>query len=139
MLFLSYTPTNQIIVCHSKARQFLLVTDDLPMQMANKYTYMSLFDFIFCCRLVEAALLLGALSSQNEMCVHKHTFTTCHKLKEEVLGVGSIPVAILHSCQYMKINALHLQQYEYTCSWVVKIRTTSEAVLRPKYTPWPSY
>ena len=23
--------------------------------------------------------------------------------------------------------------------WVVKIRNTSEAVLRPQYTPWPSY
>ena len=29
-------------------------------------------------------------------------FTTHRKLEEGVLGVGSIPVAILPSCQYMK-------------------------------------
>ena len=54
-----------------------------------------------------------------------------------VLGVGSIPVAILPSCQDMKTIALQLYKHEY--SWVVKIRNTSGAVLRPQYTPWPSY
>ena len=54
-----------------------------------------------------------------------------------VLEVGSIPVAILPSCQYMKTIALYLLYNEY--SWLVKIRNTSEAVLRPQYTPWPSY
>ena len=54
-----------------------------------------------------------------------------------VLGVGSIPVAILPSCQDMKLVALSLQKHEY--SWVVNIRNTSEAVLRSQYTPWPSY
>ena len=42
-----------------------------------------------------------------------------------VLGVGSIPVAILPSCQCMKINALLLHKHEY--SWVVKLRNNSEA------------
>ena len=28
---------------------------------------------------------------------------------------------------------------KYWYSWVVKIRNTSEAVLRPQYTPWPLY
>ena len=48
-----------------------------------------------------------------------------------VLGVGSIPVAILPSCQNVKTFALQLHKHEY--SWVVKIRNTSdssEAVLR---------
>ena len=36
-----------------------------------------------------------------------------------VLGVGSIPVAILPSCQDMKTIALKLHKHEY--SWVVKI------------------
>ena len=50
------------------------------------------------------------------------------------MGVGSIPVSILPSWQYMKNIALYLHRYEYTCSRVVKIRNTSEAVLR--YTPF---
>ena len=54
-----------------------------------------------------------------------------------VLGIGSIPVALLPSCQDMKTIALYLHKYNY--SWVVKIRNTSEAVLGAKYTPWPSY
>ena len=44
-----------------------------------------------------------------------------------VFGVGSIPVVIPPSCQDRKI--------EY--GRVVKIRNTSEAVLRPQNTPWP--
>ena len=52
-----------------------------------------------------------------------------------VLGVGGIPVAILPSCQDMKTIALYLHKHEY--SRVVKIRNTSEAVLRPQYSPWP--
>ena len=35
-----------------------------------------------------------------------------------VLSVGNVPVAILSSCEYMKINALSLHKHEY--SWVVK-------------------
>ena len=50
-----------------------------------------------------------------------------------VLRVGSIPVAIILSCQGMKTIALELCKHEY--SWIVKIRNTSEAVLRPQYTP----
>ena len=53
-----------------------------------------------------------------------------------VLGVGSIHGAILPFCQYMINIALQVHtQY----SWLVKIRNTSEVVLRPQYTPWPSY
>ena len=33
----------------------------------------------------------------------------------------------------MKTIALHLYKHEY--SWVVKIRNTKEAVLRPQYSP----
>ena len=44
----------------------------------------------------------------------------------EILGVGSIPVAILTSCQDMKIIALQLHKNEY--SWVIKIINASEAV-----------
>ena len=39
--------------------------------------------------------------------------------EREVLGVGSIPVAILPSCQDMKTFTLYLHKHEY--SWVVKI------------------
>ena len=44
--------------------------------------------------------------------------------EREVLGVGSISVAILHSCQDMKTVAILLPKHKY--SWVVKIRNTSE-------------
>ena len=54
-----------------------------------------------------------------------------------VLGIGSVPVAILPSCQDIKPIALLLHKYEY--SWVVKLRNTSEAVLGPQYTPLPSH
>ena len=59
-----------------------------------------------------------------------------------VLGVGSIPVAILLSCQNVKTFALQINmkicdKYEY--SWAATIRNTSEAVLRSQYSPWPSY
>ena len=53
-----------------------------------------------------------------------------------VLGFGSIPVAILPSCQDVKIIALELHKHVY--SWVVKIRNTSGAVLGPLRTPWSS-
>ena len=53
--------------------------------------------------------------------------------EREVLGVGSIPVAILPSCQDMNPIALQLHAHEY--SWVVKIKNTSEAVLRSQYSP----
>ena len=46
----------------------------------------------------------------------------------------SIPVAILPSCQYICI-IVHENDY----SWLVKIRNTSEAVLRPQYNPWPPH
>ena len=55
--------------------------------------------------------------------------------EREVLGFGSIPVAIRPSSQDMKFIALYIMQRE----WVVKIRYTSEAIFRPQYTPWPSY
>ena len=45
-----------------------------------------------------------------------------------VLGVESIPGAIFPSCQNMKTIALQLHKHEY--NWVVKIRNTSEAILR---------
>ena len=57
--------------------------------------------------------------------------------EREVLGVRSIPVAILPSCQDRKIIALQLHEHEY--SWVVKIRNTSEAVIRSQYFPRPLY
>ena len=57
--------------------------------------------------------------------------------EREVLGVGSIPVAILISCQNVRNNVLLLHKHAY--SWVVKIRNTSEAVLGPQYSTWPSY
>ena len=44
-----------------------------------------------------------------------------------VLWAGSIPVAILSFCQYMKKMALH----KHVFCLVVAIRNTSEAVLRP--------
>ena len=50
-----------------------------------------------------------------------------------ILGVGSIPVPILPSCQNMKTIALYLHKHEY--SWVVKIRDASETVVWPQYTP----
>ena len=49
--------------------------------------------------------------------------------EREVIGVGSIPVAIYPSCQVLKIIALYLHKHEYR--WVVKIRNTSETVFRP--------
>ena len=49
------------------------------------------------------------------------------------MGVGSISVAIIPSCQDMKTISLQLHKREY--SWVVKIRNTSEAVLRLHYIP----
>ena len=57
--------------------------------------------------------------------------------EREVLGVGSMPVAILPSNQDMNPIALQLHEHEY--SWVVKIRNTSEAVIRSHYFPRPSY
>ena len=41
-----------------------------------------------------------------------------------VLGVESIPVATLPSCQDMKIVALQLHKHEY--SWVVKLRNSTQ-------------
>ena len=57
--------------------------------------------------------------------------------EREVLGVGSIPrpAAILPSIY--ESYCIIMQRHED--SWVVRIRNTSEAVLRPQYTPWPSY
>ena len=55
--------------------------------------------------------------------------------EKEVLKVGSIPVALLSSCQDMKSIALELHKHEY--SRVVKLRNTSEAVFMPQYTTWP--
>ena len=40
--------------------------------------------------------------------------------------MGSIPVAIVFTCQNMETIALKLQKHEYR--WVVKIRNTSETV-----------
>ena len=57
--------------------------------------------------------------------------------EREVLGERRIPVAILPSCQDMKTIALQWHKRGY--NWVVKMRNTSEAVLRPQYTPWPFY
>ena len=57
--------------------------------------------------------------------------------EREISGFGSIPFAILPSCQDIKAVAMYLHKHEY--SWVITMRNTSEAVLRPQYTPWPSY
>ena len=66
-----------------------------------------------------------------------HTLLPTGSEEREVLGVASIPVAILPSLQNMKIIALQLHKHEY--SWVVKIRNISEAVLRPQNALRPSY
>ena len=58
----------------------------------------------------------------------KHPLLPTGSEEKEVLGVGSIPVAILPSCQYMKNIALLLHRSQYNC--VVKIRNTSEAEAR---------
>ena len=50
-----------------------------------------------------------------------------------VLWVGSIPVAILPSCQ--DINTIALQLHKDVCNSVVNIRNTSAPVLRPQYIP----
>ena len=47
--------------------------------------------------------------------------------EREVLSVGSIHVAKLLSCQYMKNIASELHTHGY--GWVVEIRNTSEVVL----------
>ena len=57
--------------------------------------------------------------------------------KRGVLGVRSIRVAIFLPSQNVRNVALLLHKHAY--SWVVNIRNTSEAVLGPKYTPWPSH
>ena len=56
--------------------------------------------------------------------------TRCEE--REVLGVGTIPVAILPSYQDVKTIALYFHKHEY--SRIVKKRNTSETVLRPHYT-----
>ena len=68
-----------------------------------------------------------------------HSLLPTGSEEREVLGVGSIPIAILPSCQDIKMFASLLHIYEHIYRWVVKIRKTLEAVLRPQYTPWPSY
>ena len=62
---------------------------------------------------------------------------TVNEEEREVLGVRSIPVAILPSHRDRKIIALQLHKHKY--SWVVKIRNTSEAVIRSQYFPRPLY
>ena len=69
--------------------------------------------------------------------------------EHEVLQTGSIHVAILPSCQSFTI--VHFTCIDNDFNKVVKIRNTSEAVLRPQYSPyvpwsvyclgelWPSY
>ena len=64
-----------------------------------------------------------------------HDRVTTHRREEEVMGVGSIRVAILPSCQHMKTIALHKHEY----SLGVIYRNTSETVIRSQYSPWPSY
>ena len=49
--------------------------------------------------------------------------------ERRVLGIWSIPVSILSSCQDVKSFASQLHEHEY-CR-VVKMRNTSEAVLMP--------
>ena len=89
----------------------------------------------------------GITRSKNSVCHPGSVIDTCIGSKEVllptgseergVLWVGSISVTILSSCQNMKTKALYLRKHKY--SWVVKIRNISEAILRPQYTPWPSY
>ena len=57
---------------------------------------------------------------------HIHLLPTGSE-EREVLGVGSV----------YENYCIIMNKYRY--SWVVKIRNTSEAVLRLQYTPWPSY
>ena len=72
----------------------------------------------------------------NGVCLHIYL---TRSEERGVLGVESIPrpVAILPCCQDMKTIVFQLHKHE--CSWVGKKRNTSEAVLRPQYSPWPSY
>ena len=58
--------------------------------------------------------------------------------EHEVLQTGSIHVPILPSCQFLYNSTFQVHRY-LGIIWVVKIRNTSEAVLRPQYTHWPSY
>ena len=60
--------------------------------------------------------------------------------ERELLGVGSIHVAILLSCHYKNVlptYCIGLNIVNDCC--VVKLRNTSEALLGPVYSPWPSY
>ena len=68
---------------------------------------------------------------------YHHNLLPTGSEEREVLGMGSIPVAILLSCLDMEHIALQLHKHEN--SRVMKIRSTSEAVLRPQYSLWPSY
>ena len=57
--------------------------------------------------------------------------------QHEVLLFGNIYEEVLQAChQTVQIEKNTLK---YWYSWVVKKRNTSEAVLRPQYTPWPLY
>ena len=51
--------------------------------------------------------------------------------------VGSIPVTIIPSCQYLHNRASYVDENEK--SRVIKLTNTSGAVLRLQYTQWPSY
>ena len=54
--------------------------------------------------------------------------------EREVLGVGSVPVAIFASCHNVEDIASYL--YKHVYRWVVKIRNTSEAVLGAPIQPF---
>ena len=62
------------------------------------------------------------------MCVCVCLFPTGSE-EREVLGIGSISVAILPSCQVIKTIAFYVHKQEY--SWAVKIRNRSEATIHP--------
>ena len=55
-------------------------------------------------------------------CLYNKGLLSTESEEREVLGIESIPVAILPSCQYMKTMTLSLHKHEY--GWIVKLRNT---------------
>ena len=57
--------------------------------------------------------------------------------EHKVLQTESIHVAILPSCQTFTI--VHFKRLNGAFIWEVKLRNTSEVVLRLQYAPWTLY
>ena len=72
-------------------------------------------------------IVLQVLCKPMEL-VPMDMFNALWTLQYRVLWISFISVAILHSCQYLKI--IHFNCITTLCNWVVKIRKSSEAVIR---------